>query len=153
MSLDGTPQKNQLERMLTLYIDGASRGNPGPSAIGVVIKDENGKVVAKISRYIGEATNNRAEYEALVAGLAEAARLGARKIEIRLDAELVEKQICGEYQVKKFHLKPLYQKTKELLEKFPVFSLKHISRQENIAHALAQQALNKHRNLWVTKSN
>lgn len=130
--------------MLRLYTDGASRGNPGPSAIGVVIKNEKGEVIAEIARCIGVATNNQAEYEALLAGLEEAARLGAKRIEVYLDAELLEKQICGEYKVKSSRLQPLHQRTKELLGEFETPKIEHIPGQKNVAHALAQQALNKH---------
>lgn len=133
---------DQEGKMLTLYVDGASWGNPGPAAIGVVIKDDNGRLVAEISRSIGRATNNQAEYEALLAGLEEAARLGIKSIEIRLDSELVERQVCGKYRVKNPRLKPLYEKTKELLRKFAVCNIKHIPGQDNVAHALTQQALN-----------
>jgi ribonuclease HI len=123
-----------------IYTDGASRGNPGPAAIGVVIEDEKGRAVARISRRIGETTNNRAEYLALIAGLEEAARLGAEQVIIRLDSQLIVRQLTGQYKSKE--LRPLYQKTIRLLERFESYSIEHIPGKENrAAHNLAHQAL------------
>jgi len=91
-----------------LYTDGASRGNPGPAAIGAVIKDGQGRVLARISKRIGRTTNNQAEYRAVIAALEEAVRLGAAGVEIKSDSELVVRQINGRYRVKNPGLKPLY---------------------------------------------
>lgn len=131
-------------RRLALYTDGASRGNPGPAAIGVVIEDESGRVRSRISRRISETTNNRAEYVALIAGLEEAARLGAEHIEVRSDSELLVKQIKGVYRVKNPELKRLYEQVHRLMRRFSSFSIVHISREQNrAADALTRKALHK----------
>ena len=126
-----------------IYADGASRGNPGPAAIGAIIKDERGRLMTSISQRIGRATNNQAEYRAIIAALEEAARLGARQVEIKTDSELVVKQIKGEYRVKKAILKPLYQQVKQQQGSLEGFTITHILRQQNIeADNLANKALN-----------
>jgi len=97
-------------KRLIIFTDGASLGNPGQASIGAVIQDGQGKVISRISRRIGHATNNQAEYTAIIAALEEAARLGAEEAEVRSDSELVVKQLNGRYRVKKATLRPLYQK-------------------------------------------
>jgi len=125
-----------------IYADGASRGNPGPAAIGVTIKDKRGKLITFISQRIGRATNNQAEYRAIIAALEEAIRLGAKQVDIKMDSELVVKQINGEYRVKKATLKPLYQQVKQLQGSLEGFAITHILRQQNIeADKLANKAL------------
>ena len=118
-------------KRLIIYADGASRGNPGPAAIGAIIKDEQGKTITSISRRIDATTNNQAEYRAIIAALEEAIRLGAREVEVRSDSELVVKQINGRYRVKKTHLKPLYQQVKQLLGLLEGFTITHIPRKQN----------------------
>lgn len=128
---------------MVIYADGASRGNPGPAAIGAVIKDERGRLIASISQRIGKATNNQAEYRAIITALEEADRLGARQVDIKMDSELVVKQINGEYRVKKATLKPLYQQVKQRQGLLEGFTITHILRQQNIeADKLANKALN-----------
>lgn len=128
---------------MVIYADGASRGNPGPAAIGVTIKDKRGKLIACISQRIGRTTNNQAEYRAIIAALEEATRLGAKQVEIKTDSELVVKQINGDYRVKKATLKPLYQQVKQLQGLLQCFTITHIPRQQNIeADKLANKALN-----------
>ena len=128
---------------MVIYADGASRGNPGPAAIGAVIKDERGRLIASISQRIGKATNNQAEYRAIIAALEEADRLGARQVDIKMDSELVVRQINGEYRVKKATLKPLYQQVKQRQGLLEGFTITHILRQQNIeADKLANKALN-----------
>ncbi len=125
-----------------IHADGASRGNPGPAAIGATIKDEQGKFIASISRGIGRATNNQAEYRALIAALEKATRLGTSEANIYLDSELVVKQINGKYRVRNPALKPLYHKAKQLQSRLEGFTITHIPRQQNIeAHNLAVLAL------------
>jgi len=125
-----------------IYADGASRGNPGPAAIGATIKDKRGKLITFISQRIGRATNNQAEYRAIIAALEEAIRLGAKQVDIKTDSELVVKQINGEYRVKKATLKPLYQQAKQLQGLLGGFTITHILRQQNIeADKLANKAL------------
>jgi ribonuclease HI len=131
----------KIER-LTLSADGASRGNPGPAAIGASIKDGQGRVVARISRQIGIATNNQAEYRALIAGLSEAIRLGARIVDIMLDSELVVRQISGEYRVKNAALKSLLEQVRQLTGCLESFTVTHVSSRQNLAaHRLADVAL------------
>ena len=128
-------------KRLIIHTDGASRGNPGPAAIGAVIRDGSGRVMASISRYIGETTNNQAEYRAIVAALEEAIRLGAREVEINSDSDLAVKQIRGQYRVKKPALKPLHQRVRVLLGALDGFSIAVIPREQNReADALANRA-------------
>jgi ribonuclease HI len=125
-----------------IFADGASRGNPGPAAIGATIKDKRGKLITFISQRIGRATNNQAEYRAIITALEEAIRLGAKQVDIKTDSELVVKQINGEYRVKKATLKPLYQQVKQLQGLLESFTITHILRQQNIeADKLANKAL------------
>ena len=127
---------------VVIYADGASRGNPGPAAIGIAIRDKQGKLITSISRRIGRTTNNQAEYRALIAALEEAARLGARQVDIRMDSELIVKQINGEYRVKKAALKPLYQQVKQKQGLLEDFTITHIPRRQNSeADRLANRAL------------
>lgn len=127
---------------LVIYADGASSGNPGPAAIGATIKDEQGQLLARISQCIGRATNNQAEYRAIIAALEKAISLGAKKVNINLDSELVVRQISGTYRVKKKTLKPLYQEVKKLQSLLESFTITHIPRQQNReAHKLADKAL------------
>ena len=118
-------------KRVTIRADGASLGNPGPAAIGATIKDEQGKLITSISRRIGRATNNQAEYRALIAALEAAIRLGARVVDIGLDSQLVVRQIRGEYRVKNATLKPLYQQAKQLLGLLEGFTITHIPREQN----------------------
>ena len=122
--------------------DGASRHNPGPAAIGATIKDEQGHLLASISRRIGRATNNQAEYQALIAALEKAIGLGARHVDIRLDSELVVKQMQGRYRVKNAALRPLYLRVGELLSQFERFTITNVPREQNAeADRLANKAL------------
>jgi len=127
-------------KRLTIRSDGASLGNPGPAAIGVVIEDESGVAVSEIWRRIGETTNNRAEYLALIAGLEQAAKLGADVLDLKLDSQLIVRQLNGEYRSKA--LTPLYQQTLRLLKRFKSYTIEHVPRRENrMADALAKRAL------------
>ena len=129
-------------KRLTIYSDGASRGNPGPAAIGVVVLDETGRVVTKLSKAIGRTTNNRAEFLALIAGLKEALRLGAECVDLKLDSQLIVRQLKGEYRSKE--LKPLHKQTLQLLRRFKSYSIEHIPREQNkAADALSRRALRK----------
>lgn len=126
-----------------LYSDGGSRGNPGPSGIGVVILDDRRRRVKEISKYIGETTNNVAEYTALVCGLEEAAALGAGEVVIYMDSELIAKQLEGEYKVKAPDIKPLFEKALGILKNFNAFKVKHIERAKNKdADKLVNKAIN-----------
>ncbi|HEX7364960.1 MAG TPA: ribonuclease HI family protein [Dehalococcoidia bacterium] len=127
---------------LTIYADGASRGNPGPAAIGAVIKDEHQRVLASVSQYIGETTNNQAEYRAVIAALKEAVKLNTERVTLCLDSELVAKQLGGSYKVKSLFLYPLYKEARDLCHKFTGLSIVHVGHDGNHeAHLLAQAAL------------
>lgn len=130
------------EAWYVLYSDGASRGNPGPAALGAVLVDGAGQVVAERSERLGVATNNVAEYRALLAGLEAARALGVRRLVVRADSELMIKQLKGAYSIKSEALKPLYREAKEGLGAFEAVRLEHVPRAENRhADALANQAL------------
>ncbi len=125
-----------------LYVDGASRGNPGPAAIGVLVLNREGKKLKEISRLIGEATNNVAEYEALLFGLREVLKMGISKVIIHTDSELLARQLQGKYRVKSPKLRKLFTQAASLLEKFSSYEVRKVEREENIeADALANQAL------------
>jgi ribonuclease HI len=127
---------------LTIYTDGAARGNPGPAAIGIVIQDQAGSTVATISRQLGITTNNQAEYQAIIAALEKAVTLGAKNVILKSDSELVVKQINGLYKIKKTALRPLYQQIVQLIGSLESFSISYIPREQNAAaDALANQAL------------
>lgn len=130
-------------KKLFLYIDGASRGNPGPAGIGVLILDEARKKVKESCKYIGETTNNIAEYNALIHGLEEALKLGPAEIVINLDSELVAKQLSGDYRVKDSFIRPLFEKALDILKGFDEFKINHIDRSQNkAADKLANKAIN-----------
>ncbi len=129
-------------KRVVIFTDGTAEPNPGPAAIGATIKDEQGRLITSISQGIGQATNNQAEYRAIIAALENAIRLGASQVDIRSDSELVVRQINGQYRVKNAALKPLYQRVKQLQSQFKGFTITHIPRQQNIeADSLANMAL------------
>ena len=129
---------------LNIYADGASWGNPGPAAIGAIIKDEQQKVLVKVSRYIGDRTNNQAEYQAVIAALTEATRFKTDLATLYIDSELVAKQLTGSYKVKNLFLFPLHKEAVELCKKFTKLSIVHVGHEGNSeAHALAKAALKK----------
>lgn len=129
-------------RELVLYTDGASRGNPGPAGAGALIIDLEGSTVAEKAVYLGEATNNQAEYQALLVGLKAAVKLAPSRLTIRMDSELIVKQLNGEYRVRNRDLQPLYSRARELIQRFGEVRIVHVPREEN-AHAdrLANQAI------------
>lgn len=125
-----------------LHTDGASRGNPGPAAIGVVIRTPDGRLVAEVSEAIGVATNNVAEYTALVRGLERARALGARRVRVRADSELLVRQLAGTYAVRNEGLRPLFEEARRLLASFEAAEVRHVPREENReADRLANAAL------------
>src|SRR4249920_1034997 len=107
-----------MAEVLTLEFDGGSGGNPGPAGIGVVVRAQDGTPLVTLGRFIGRATNNVAEYKALITALQEARRLGARRIVIRGDSELVIRQMRGEYRVKHPDMKVLYDEARDLVSQF-----------------------------------
>ena len=125
-----------------LYADGASRGNPGPSGAGAVLLDADGRILAELTRFLGHATNNIAEYNALILGLEEARRLGVDEIDVRMDSKLVVEQMRGAWRVKHPNMKPLALRAGELLAMFARRSITHVPREENlIADALSNRAI------------
>lgn len=127
---------------LRIYVDGASWGNPGPAAIGAVIKDEQQKELVRISRYIGESTNNQAEYQSVIYALKAAAEFKADQVTLYLDSELIARQLAGRYKVRNLFLFPLYREAIELSKRIANLSIVHIGHEENAeAHALAKAAL------------
>jgi len=130
---------------IVVNVDGGARGNPGPAAIGVVVRTEDGEVIADAAETIGSATNNVAEYRALIRGIELAAQHGATELELRGDSELVVKQIRGEYKVKDPGLKPLHAEARQALSAFSEWSFDHVRREQNAeADALVNQALDAH---------
>ncbi|PZR58886.1 MAG: peptide-methionine (R)-S-oxide reductase [Candidatus Meridianibacter frigidus] len=126
----------------TLFADGGSRGNPGHAASGAVLVTANGTVIRDVGRYLGIATNNIAEWTAVVDGLKAARELGLDRIAVRLDSELVVRQLSGEYRVKNAGLQPLYQQAKQLIRSFAHVDIKHVPRIQNkLADALVNQIL------------
>jgi ribonuclease HI len=122
--------------------DGAARGNPGPGAIGVIIKDEAGLILEKISQRLGVTTNNQAEYQAIIIGLEKAIEFGAKNAVVKSDSELVVEQINGRYKIKNTSLRPLYQKVVQLTGSLESFSISYVPREQNAAaDALANKAL------------
>ena len=114
-----------------LYTDGAARGNPGPAGAGAVIISPNGHIVAKMGKYLGETTNNVAEYTGLIMGLKRAKAMGLRELDVFADSELMVKQLSGEYQVKADHLRPLFEEARALVKGFPEIEIRHIPREQN----------------------
>jgi ribonuclease HI len=127
---------------LTMYIDGASNGNPGPAGIGIVILDNDNRQVAKVSSYIGRKTNNFAEYTALIRALKIAIYFKTRSLKIRTDSELVVKQINGEYKVKHEQITKLYDQAIKLLRSIEMSKVEFIPRAQNEkADYLAKKAV------------
>ena len=123
-------------------IDGGSRGNPGPAAYGVVIRDARGEVVAKLKKYIGQNTNNVAEYFGLIAALDYAQTHELRALCVESDSELLVKQMRGQYKVKSRDLRPLFERARKMSRTFESFRIDHVYREQNReADALVNQAL------------
>jgi ribonuclease HI len=129
-------------RKIIIHADGLSRGNPGLAAIGATIRDGKGQLLASVSQGIGRATNNQAEYRALIAALREAHKLGAAEASIYLDSELVVRQLNGRYRVKNAALRTLHDEAKRLLGKLAGYTVSHVPRRQNAeADRLANAAL------------
>lgn len=127
----------------TLYSDGGARGNPGPAGIGFVLAIETGSAI-EAGEYIGETTNNQAEYKALIAGMSRAKKEKVRELTCYLDSELVVKQMKGEYRVKEPNLKPLHAEAQGLMTAFEKVSFTHVRREKNrVADRLVNQAIDK----------
>jgi ribonuclease HI len=127
---------------LVVNVDGGARGNPGPAAIAAVVQDEEGGVLQEHGERIGRATNNVAEYKALLLGVGMAASLGASEIELVGDSELVVKQVKGEYKVKDATMRELHAQVKAALRDFDSWSIRHVRREHNAeADRLVNEAL------------
>src|ERR1700761_4201049 len=127
---------------LTVNVDGGARGNPGPAAIGVVVRDEDGEIVEAVGETIGKATNNVAEDRALLRGGEVAAAHGATELELIGDSELIIRQVEGRYKVKNEGMKPLHAKAKKALAGVDKWSVRHVKRAQNAdADALVNEAL------------
>lgn len=125
--MDGYPLKGALE--FSLYTDGASRGNPGPAAIGYAIYDTAGNLIERNARTVGRRTNNEAEYEALIWGLQRAAERGVRKIKVCSDSELVVKQINGIYRITEERLRQYADRVFAAARLFESFEISHVARE------------------------
>ncbi len=131
-----------MEPQATLFADGGSRGNPGPAASGAVLLDPHGEVIEELSEFLGVATNNVAEWTALELGLQAALKRNIRTLNVRMDSELVVKQLSGEYRVKHPGLQPLYRRVRALLSQFENVHIAHVRRKDNaLADALVNQVL------------
>lgn len=127
---------------LVLHVDGGARGNPGPAAIGVVVSEPGGEVLDELAERIGVATNNVAEYTAVIRGLERARQLDASEVEIVGDSELVARQLAGAYKVKHPQLRPLYDRALAALHGFERWQIRTVPRAENArADALVNAAL------------
>jgi len=123
-------------------IDGGSRGNPGPAAYGVVVRDPKGEIVAKLKKYIGQNTNNVAEYFGLIAALDYAETHGIRSLRVLSDSELLVRQMRGHYKVKSEDLRPLFERARKMSQALESFRIDHVFREQNPeADALVNQAL------------
>ncbi|MBU4376890.1 MAG: ribonuclease HI family protein [Candidatus Omnitrophica bacterium] len=133
-------KKKSLE--ISIYIDGAARGNPGPAGAGIILKDTK-KTVREIHKYLGEATNNVAEYSAAILGLEEAIALGYKNAVLHMDSELVSQQLKGEYRVRDENMKVLFEKAIRLINSFDSVKIVKIDRENNKeADKLANKAIN-----------
>ncbi len=127
---------------LTVNVDGGSRGNPGPAAIAAVVQDPDGQALLEKGERIGPATNNVAEYRALLLGIEQAAALGATELELVGDSELIVRQVKGEYKVKDAALRELHAQVKRALSGFESWSIRHVRREHNTeADRLVNEAL------------
>ena len=136
-------QKKSKGTVLQVYADGGARGNPGPAGIGVVLLDGNGKKIEEISKYIGNATNNVAEYMAAIYGLMEAMLKNAKEVVLNVDSELVAKQLRGEYKVRNEDLKKFSGIALNLFRGFDKVEVREIPREKNKeADDLVNKAIN-----------
>ncbi len=127
---------------LTVNVDGGARGNPGPAGIAAVVTDDAGEILAERSEAIGEATNNVAEYRAMLLGIELAGELGADEVELIGDSELIVKQVQGKFKVKQEHLRPLRAQVVEALSGLDSWTIRNVPREENErADALVNEAL------------
>jgi ribonuclease HI len=140
--LDINPLPDDGSDVLEIFTDGASRGNPGPASVGVVFRQKGGPDLAEYCEAIGKATNNVAEYKAVVAALEHATRWGVNRVHLFMDSELIVRQLHGVYRVKSPDLRPLFQQAVFFSKQLKEFRVKHVKRAQNAhADALANRAL------------
>ena len=133
---DATPPR------LIIHADGGSRGNPGPAGFGYVICDAHGKKIEGRGEFIGETTNNVAEYKGMIAAVRRVVELGTAAAEFRVDSELLERQVAGKYRVKAKHLKPLFAELMAALRQIPEWNVRHVRREQNtVADRFANRAM------------
>jgi len=116
---------------ILIYTDGAARGNPGPAGAGAILRDSDGSVLAEVAEPLGHATNNVAEWTAVLLALEEARRLGATHVDLRMDSQLVARQISGVYRVKHHDLKPIHAAVMDLLRTLDGYTVGHVPRELN----------------------
>ena len=127
---------------LIIHCDGGSRNNPGPAGFGYVISDGSGRRLEGRGEFIGSATNNVAEYKGLIAAATRAVELGARSVTFRVDSELIERQVAGQYRVKSPNLKPLFAELMGVLKQISKWRVEHVRREYNAdADLLANRAM------------
>jgi ribonuclease HI len=135
-------ERAEAAKRTRLYTDGAARGNPGPAGAGAVIINPDGHIVAKIGKFLGDSTNNVAEYMGLILGLKRAKAMGIKELDVFSDSELLVKQLAGTYAVKAEHLRPLHDEARSLLQGFSAIQVRHIPREENAqADAMSNRAI------------
>lgn len=135
------------DQIFRLYVDGAALGNPGEAGIGAILLDGEGKAIFRLGRYIGRATNNQAEYRALILGLEETLAMGGRDVVVFTDSQLMERQVKGQYRVKDKVLVQYHSRACNLLESFRSYRLQSIPRIENLeADRLASRAAKERKN-------
>lgn len=131
-----------MSKIVVVHTDGGARGNPGPAGTGVVIKTETGQILYAVGEYIGETTNNVAEYKALIRALDTAAKLGATEVKVNMDSELIVKQMNGQYKIKEPTLQELAGQVLKLKNAFAQVSFTHVRREYNQeADRLVNQAI------------
>ncbi len=130
-SLFGTSPPTRPDEYLIAHVDGGARGNPGPAAYGVVITDQAGKPMAELTEYLGQRTNNYAEYSGMIAAMDYAARHATRALRVVSDSELMVKQMRGEYKMKSPALKELFEQARVLERQLQWFRIEHVFREKN----------------------
>ncbi len=128
-----------------IFCDGGSRGNPGPAGLGAVIYDDKKNILAELYEYLGETTNNQAEYRAVLAAIKKAKELNGQELDFYLDSELIVKQMSGEYRVKNKDLLPIFMEIRKYSLEFKSVHFSHVPREQNTeADALANRAMDEH---------
>lgn len=132
-------------KLLHINTDGGARGNPGPAALGVVIRDKDETIVKSFGEYLGEQTNNFAEYSALIRALEESQKLAGTHLDVRMDSELIVKQMNGQYKIKEPTLQMLAQKVLKLKKEFESVTFTHVRREFNKdADKMVNEAIDNH---------